>query len=413
MKRCAPSIALVLFALNGCNHHRNKNVVPLKDWNESRAQANSLPINVQLKQTGSDALGQQNIHEEKRESDVGPIAVTPVIASAACTGPRLGIYSWDQQMSWRTPDSPLIKHLSSKNAKSNTCGDVTVNVADFSNAHKIYNSEVLVPFIENVRRAGNDGTVYLSYGDVKTKNVTAARMFIDTFFDWVATVPREKAQKIAPLGVSFDIEHFPVGRIEILLKHAQSRKQALSNFPIGSVLIQWTIEGRINPVDTDAVMRYADSALMMAYRNYMSKPGDETGAKNGLLRRLNYMLREQCSKCLVDDYAKKYYKAKITVMVESACNVDEYCDRLSFCAFDGPGNRGGVGYLHSTLQMLDAALVSSGLLTSEQKSRLFNMRAPYSVHHWEWFQCYYQDPSDTNSLCNEYHGLAATCRGSL
>ena len=296
----------------------------------------------------------------------------------------------------------MVKHLSGRNARATTCGDVSINVADYSNPHRIYDSEALVPFIKNLRKAGSEGVVYLTYGDVETKNSTACKLFIDTYFAWVQSISHADMTDIKPIGVSFDIEHFPFGHTEQLLKHAQEKKKQLG---LTDVLIQWTIEGRVNPVDTDAVMRYADSALMMAYRNYMSKPDDLDGSKNGLLRRMNYMLKEQCSKCLDESYAAKHYKAKITIMVETACNVDEYCDRVSFCASEQ-----GVGYIMATLGKLKDAMLKTGLINQKQMERLFNMNNMFSIHHWEWFQCYYEDPLDTNTLCTKYRASVKSCK---
>lgn len=395
------------FILSGCGGTK-KSLAESNAW-DNKNKNGSKSTN------SSNPAGVANLNSDAKAGEVTPLINVPLVPETAeCSGPRLGIYSWDQTAAWRTSESALVKHLSGRNAKTSTCGDVTVNVADFSNSHKIYNSETLVPFIKNIRSAGNDGVVYLSYGDVKTKNVTACRQFIDTFFEWVLTVSHSDAKQIEPIGLSFDIEHFPIGETEKLLKYAQLKKREVLGRGFsqdGGIWIQWTIEGRVNPVDTDAVMKYADSALMMAYRNYMSKAGDEYGDKNGLLRRMSYMLKEQCKRCLDDSYARQNYRAKITVMVESSCDVEEYCDRVSFCAFDGPGREGGVDYLRYQLSLLDSGLVSSGLMTMEQKNRLMNRRAPYSVHHWEWFQCYYNDPSDSNKLCENYHNLATNCRG--
>ena len=331
---------------------------------------------------------------------VSPPTLTPKTL-ATCSGPKIGLYSWDQS-SWKSKDSALIKHLSGSNARSTTCGDVYINVADYSNPHKIYHSDSLIPFIKNVRRVGNQGVVYLTYGDVETKNSTACRMFIDTFFNWYQSVSSTDMKEMQPIGVSFDIEHFPIGHTERLLKYAQEKKKAIG---AKNVLIQWTIEGRVNPVDTEAVMRYADSALMMAYRNYMSRPGDLDGSKNGLLRRMQYMLKEQCVKCLDDAHASKYYTAKITIMVETACNVGEYCDRVSFCAVDK-----GPGFVVSTLDKLKDAMLTTGLITTKQRDRLFNVNSMFSVHHWEWFQCFYRDRNDTNKLCASYRAAVTACQ---
>jgi len=48
----------------------------------------------------------------------------------SCNGPKIGLYSWDQ----------MAKHLAGKNARTHTCSDVYINVADSSKPNRIYSS---------------------------------------------------------------------------------------------------------------------------------------------------------------------------------------------------------------------------------------------------------------------------------
>jgi len=395
---------LVCVSLQGCGDSKGRkttsdrqaaNEQTTKNTKQKESVDDSVTFDLPRTQSGS--LGGSLVEQSAKNHPSSPTA-----KRSRCSGHKIGIYSWDQN-AWKSNDSALVKHLHGKNARSTTCGDIMVNVADYSNPHKIYDSERLVPFIKSVRAAGNEAVVYLTYGDVETKNSTACRQFMDTFFSWVKSVPISDRKDMKQIGASFDIEHFPIGHTEQLLRYAQDRKNQMG---LNDVLIQWTIEGRVNPVDTDAVMKYADSALMMAYRNYMSKPEDLDGSKNGLLKRMQYMLKEQCSKCLDDQYASKHYKAKITIMIETACNVAEYCDRVSFCASDK-----GVAYVVDTLNKLRDGMLSSGLITAKQNERLFQPSNMFAIHHWEWFQCYYEDPLDTSKLCGKYRQSVKSCKG--
>ena len=327
-----------------------------------------------------------------------------------CSGKKIGAYVWGHQH-WRNPQSAFLQHLTGNNSRNFTCGDIFINVADYSSAESISGKEFLLPFLINVRRSGNRGVIWLTYGDVVKRDVVACRKFVDTFYDWLLSVPVEWLDVIKPIGLSFDIEHFPNGAIEETLIYAQRRKNDVSPklLPDG-FFIQCTIEGQPKPVDTDIVMRHADRALMMAYRNYLTKPSDPSGMNNGMMRRLQYMFKDQCTRCLDDEYAVRNYRAKITIMVETSCKLGVSCNYVSFCAIDDKRPSGGVDYLVDHLDQIDSKLVSSGLMTKEQRNRLISSSSPFAVHDWDWFQCFYQDSNDTNDLCKNYSSYATTCR---
>ena len=334
--------------------------------------------------------------------------IVPIMPGRTCNGMRIGIYSWDQR-NWADESSDLVRYLNGPFAHSLTCGDVYVNVADYSSADSIPAADRIVPFIKNVRASGNSAIVWLTYGDVTQRNTTAVLTFINTFKRWMDSVSRDDAALIAPVGISFDIENFPAAVFKQVLLRSQGLKQD-SVFGQDGLLVGCTIEGQYKPVDTDIIMKYADRALMMAYRNYISKPGDMSGEGNGLIKLMRFMFTKQCPKCLDDAYARANYKAKVTVMFETACKLGASCSYISFCAYDGAGKTGGIDYFVSTVLKLDALLVSSGLMTAAQKDRLIAKDTPYAVHHWEWFDCFFG--TSKNSICGEYHSMANTCRKS-
>ena len=327
-----------------------------------------------------------------------------------CNGKKVGVYVWGHQH-WNSPNSTFMLHLTGANARKFTCGDIFINVADYSSAESISGRGFLLPFLINARRAGNRAVIWLTYGDIAKRDVVACRKFVDTFYEWLLSIPVEWLDVIKPIGLSFDIEHFPNGAIEEILIYAQRRKNEVSPklLPDG-FFIQCMIEGQPKPLDTDIVMRHADRALMMAYRNYLTKPTDPTGMDNGMMRRLQYMFKDQCTRCLDDEYAVRNYKAKITIMVETSCNLGASCGYVSFCAADANRPAGGVEYLVDHLDQIDSKLVSSGLMTKDQRNRLISSTSPFAVHDWDWFQCFYQDSNDTNHLCKNYSTYAAACR---
>ena len=330
-------------------------------------------------------------------------------APVKCSGRKIGTYAWNQAY-WRGGDTTLLDFLDSDTGREWACGDLSINVADYSNPDMIHDSHMLVSYIQEYRLRFRDmgTTVWITYGDVVEKSGSSMLTFTRTFFTWAAAIPADVARSMGTIGISFDVEHMDPNDTKTALLLARELRQN-TNFPNGGILIQHTIEGDPNVVGTDYVMKYADSALAMVYRNYMHDPTGKYKDDSNLINRLMWMLTEQCVNCLNDDFAKANYIAKITVMVEAACAMGNSCGKISFCAFDGSDQ--GANYMASVMDLMDSELVSSSRLTQAQFNRLISTSTPYSGHNWEWYRCYAPFSSVfTYESCSTYHQYAASCR---
>jgi hypothetical protein len=166
-----------------------------------------------------------------------------------------------------------------------------------------------------------------------------------------------------------------------------------------NIVSQHTLDGDRNILTTEYVMRYADSALAMLYSN----------TAEGLVDLIKWLLTEQCPKCLVDDYSKSNYKAKISVIVEASCKMGKGCSEKSMCIKDGDNE--GVIYIVDTVTKANVLLGSSGLLSSEQYGRLFNTESQWVVHNFEWERCYAPfSKFFTYESCKNYHDFARSCK---
>jgi len=357
------------------------------------------------------------------------VKIIPLLATCV-TGLPVGLYSWDHSV-WRNPDSRFISFLESSKGSDFRQGDIYVNVADHVFPRDIPDLHRLLEFMQRIRLLENSQVIYVTYGD---KNGADSRafgepsIFVDAFFDWIASLSPEIVHSIAPLGISFDCERFPPEIVRDTLLYAQAVKLRYleSHFDSRpeSLSIQWVVEGKLNPFVTDAVMRFADSALMMVYRNYLLfSPSDPVGY-TGLSSRLrDYFLTQQCPGCMLDEYAQSNYNAKISIMVEASCVVDDVCPLVSFCAKDRetdfitggvPSATNPVEYLVSTLQGLERVISSDYDFTPEQRSRLFADRnSLFVIHNFEWFSCYFRDPhiAFNPRMCENYPQAAEECRG--
>jgi hypothetical protein len=286
---------------------------------------------------------------------------------------------------------------------------VTINIADFTEVSKIKYAADIVPFIQRYRASSQntESVVWLSYGDVVSGDGALMVEFIDTFFAWARTIPAATAETLGKVGLSFDVEHMPASSTATALQRAQSLKSTTAFAP-GQLLIQHSIEGRPNQEGTDYVMKYADAAFIMLYRNYMNS--STFNIDSNILSRAQYFLQQQCVNCLNDTYANANYKAKITIMVETSCAPADYCAKISFCAFDG----NGADYVWSTLEELEKSMFSSGLVTPDQFSRLFDPTTTYAVHDWSWFRCYSPlSNSVSYPECSRLQQAAQTCRETV
>ena len=336
---------------------------------------------------------------------------------------------------WHATESPLVNFLMSEKTREHGCGDVYINIADYSAPDFIKNQQDLVPFMKNVRASGNRAVILLVYGDVNVSGngvLDGPQRFADTFFRWLNTVSQEDLEEILPLGISFDCEHLPHATITGGLNTAQSLKKHFADAKLGGdaskIFIEWTIEGDEKPNDTDIVMKLADRALVMTYRNRMfTGPVDAENEDDLAGRFFNFMLKRQCTNCLNDIYAREHYKAKMKIMVEADCECGSGCEKISFCAFDAKANGWGNGfsngaeYLVNTLRQFDSALRDGSRITKEQFQRLFgdyDDLGLFVVHNWNWYTCYFDDRSVDISYpigarrqgCRNYHSLAAGCR---
>ncbi|EER20046.1 hypothetical protein Pmar_PMAR007307 [Perkinsus marinus ATCC 50983] len=295
-------------------------------------------------------------------------------------------------------------------------GDVYVNIADYTNYDRIHNPERLLPWMKGWRKqTGNTERIWLTYGDTEKSNGKRMADFVDTFEEYLENyISAEDMREIAPIGLSYDIEHMQPEDIKTTLLKAQQMKKDVSKkmgYAPGSLLIDSAIEGQKNTLGTQYIMQYADHATMMLYRNAID--GDYA---DDLVYRMNYMMTEQCAVCTQPGWEN--LKAKITIMLEGSCTVGKYCHKLSMCAYDAaayPNSTGGIEYAWELLNELKARTVSDGILTQEQFDFLYDIHGSlYVVHNWEWVRCYYGDSFSLemgySDCLDQYHELSGKCR---
>ncbi|KAF4750263.1 hypothetical protein FOZ62_012222 [Perkinsus olseni] len=335
-------------------------------------------------------------------------------SSSPCTGHPIGIYSWSQDF-WREGDPSLTDFIQTDRGRTWDCGELYINVADASNYDKIVDQDKLVNWMKKWRQvSGNDEVIWMTYGDVVEQNGTKMVRFVKTFKDFLLrSVSAEDMAEIAPIGISFDVEHVP----DTFYKEAlTSSREMVQNVTKGmgylphSILVGSTIEGEENQKETTYVMQYADRALMMLYRNAVngSYPDD-------LVERMRWMMTDQCVVCTKPGWEN--LRAKITIMVEGSCKMGHGCGKLSMCVEDTskyPDPNGGIEYVWNTLQELTNAIVPEGILTQDQYNKLFLTNGTlYAIHNWDWSRCFYGDDfsrEQNYTNCQDYHTMAATCR---
>lgn len=327
---------------------------------------------------------------------------------------RLGTYSWGR--SYWTDDNPEFMDFFTHPVSGEWLkGDLMINVSDYSSADNIPQGKKLIKFLKQYRqRSGNyENVLYLTYGDVTQKDEAAMMTFVSTFFNWVRTIKPKDAKTIGRIGISFDVEMISAGHVELVLLECQHQRETLiGQFAPGQILIQHTIDDEECIKVTNAVMKYADSALAMTYGNYLASsksPDDpEFRPEWSFEGRVRWLLTTQCPKCLNGSHALKHYKAKITLMVEAGCQMGVSGKRKTFCVNDADG----ANFMASViLPGLDSIRNDVDFITPEQYNHLFNHETTFAVHNFEWFRCF--PPFDSVihfPSCERFHELAAQRR---
>ncbi|EER09816.1 hypothetical protein Pmar_PMAR018457 [Perkinsus marinus ATCC 50983] len=336
------------------------------------------------------------------------------ISSDACSGNKIGTYTWSQSY-WRESDDSLINFATSDMGRQWNCGDLYINIADASNYNIIKDQTKLVSWMKKWRQeTGNNGVIWLTYGDVVDKNGEKMVGFVTTFEQFLMrSVSAQTMAEIAPIGISFDVEHIADNYYKEALTKSHDMinevTQGMGYLP-NSIYVDSTIEGEENSQETEYVMRYADHALMMLYRNELGGSYEDD-----LLERMKWMMTEQCTVCTKPGWED--LKAKITIMVEGSCKMGHGCGKLSMCAKDTssyPDANGGIEYIWNTLNNLTKRMVEEGVVTQEQFDHLFDVNGTlFAVHNWEWSRCFYGDSYSQDmgfSVCKDYHSMAADCR---
>jgi hypothetical protein len=114
---------------------------------------------------------------------ITPKPPAPTVApSSKCPGKRLGQYTWGTEL-WRQGARELSDFFSTEDGKEWGCGDITINIGDFSAPEVIAYKEDIVPFIHAYRESsGNyESVVWLSYGDVVSGDSSLMLRFIEIF----------------------------------------------------------------------------------------------------------------------------------------------------------------------------------------------------------------------------------------
>jgi hypothetical protein len=359
--------------------------------------------------------GGQEPTENPATTTASPTTEVPVASpmqpvnpsTRGCPGNTLGTYTVDKRL-WQDNNMELIDFLSSDVAKEWQCGDVYLNVADFSSAGEIVNPNDLTKFIVNLRTGAenSDGVVWIVYSDLVDGSPVKMLEFVDKFYGWASAIPSEDIQLLGTIGLSFDVLNVDPETAQDVLQKSQIMK-SVTSIPRGQLLVQFALEASLDQsATTDKIMRYADSALMPLYRNTV-----QDGLAS-ITDRLAWMLHQQCTGCLDDEYAIANFNAQITILVEASCTVTSNCAETSFCAYDAVAPNGGAEYIFNTLLDMEKNAVRDSVLSQEQLERLLHPVSKYAVHAWQWYRCFtpFSD-SLSYSDCEDYHHLAQQCRG--
>ena len=347
--------------------------------------------------SGAPSAGVSSIAPPVRTTSDQPHTSSRTTASG-CEGRRWGMFTWDRSY-YRQPNAQFLNFLRSPEGRQYACGDIYINVADYSSPSLIPDERKLVDFIKAYRTTvGYDSIVYLTYGDVTERNGEAMMTFTNTFFDWAERISPRDAELMGAIGISYDVERLDaeVSRSALVLGRERRVRTA---FGETNLRIQHTLDGDVNILSTQYVMENADSALAMLYSN--------TAA--GLVNSIRWLLNTQCPSCLDDSHASTNYRAKISIMVEASCRMGRGCAEKSMCVYDNRTQ--GAFYIDSVFSETEASIVSQEIVNPERFARLFDQQALWVIHNFEWFRCYAPFNADLYPSCREYHREAAGCRG--
>ncbi|KAF4694820.1 hypothetical protein FOZ60_006975 [Perkinsus olseni] len=310
----------------------------------------------------------------------------------------LGFYTWGADI-WTDLNSDFLKFVNMPAVKSiSPLGNVWFSVGDDANPGVLQNKSHILPFMKAVR-GHSKGVLYLTYGDFGTHNEKALLDFIEELFTWLRAQSQSDLQAVAPFGISLDIENAGMAPLvaSSLTKLQAYKKKYLGFLPAGHFKIQQVVGGFPDSGTTSFTMDNADSALYLVYRSYMDdKSSMKLNAGNNLLARFKWFMTLQCIQCLNPGYTPR---AKISVLVEGACYVGEYCGEISFCA----QSKFGIDNVLQTFDAFDAQARSAKWMPPGRFDALMDTpESRYGIHDWHWSRCLYPAPiSQGYSTCGK------------
>ncbi|EER15928.1 hypothetical protein Pmar_PMAR003386 [Perkinsus marinus ATCC 50983] len=316
--------------------------------------------------------------------------------NATATAFPLGFYTWGLDI-WTDPNSDFLKFVKmSAVQRHSPLGDVWFGVGSDGTPGEVLGKDQILPFLKEIRPTAK-GVLYITYGDFGSHNEQALLDFIDNLFDYLKAQSQADLKSVAPFGISLDIENEGMQKMVMssLQKLQAYKKKYLSFLPEGDFLIQQVVGGYPDSGTTGFTMDNADSALYLVYRSYMTDKSDmELNPGNNLLARFKWFMELQCIQCLNPGYKPR---AKISVLVEGACYIGEYCGLISFCG----QNEFGVENLLKTFEEFDTQAKAAQWIP---KGRFDEMMADpvsrYGIHDWHWSRCLYDaDVSGAYPTC--------------
>ncbi|KAF4664834.1 hypothetical protein FOL47_004909 [Perkinsus chesapeaki] len=297
----------------------------------------------------------------------------------------VGFYTWGTDV-FDSTDTDFLRFVKSPDVQKETStGDVWFGVGADASSGQIFEKDNIIPFMQAIR-LDTKGVLWMTYGDFGSHNEKGMLDFIDALFDLLKAQPQDTLKNLAPLGVSLDIENEGMQPMVIsgLQKLRKYVDEDLAFMPKGGFLIQQAVGGYPDSGTTSYTMDLADSALYLVYRSYMTdKSGMGLHEDNNLLGRMKWFMQLQCINCLDPNYKPR---AKISILVEGACYVGEYCGLISFCGqMDG-----GVDNLKETFAEFDRQLHAVDWAPPGRFEELLaRPERRYGIHDWNWARCLY------------------------